>query len=332
MTSPIEPRTRKHWKKKLLHDDGLVGVDPGSPLITTIANAQATQPTRVTHVSPLTTAMTLVGTPVTPRSQLPFKGNQAVPPSTARAESLLSNTAASGVGGPPYFPPLIPLSDQFQPAVGVYILAASTGAGKTVSSTALTIWANSVGVPSSYMCTFEPRSPIYSIGTSKLFVDPLSYCNDITRTLLTTNKNTKRIIVLDSITMPMKAYASNRAFRTQSTFVGGSQPSDYGFLDALSAIAQEWNTCFICCVNSIRIPYATNLEGSVEGLIKVVDVANMTVSDRTSYSGRVGMALSVPIEFVNMALAIFNLGTYRPRHGRVSSGSRAGIYVRFPNL
>jgi hypothetical protein len=211
----------------------------------------------------------------------------------------------------------------------VYIVPGSTASGKSILTSALVAWANDSGIPSSFIYVFEPRAQPFTYANGQRFVTPANLLQDLTAIMVRTSSNTPKLVVVDSATLPMKAYSSTDGFEGQSTFSGGSQPSDRGFLDAASKLAERTNTCLMLTLNSVLVPYAADLQGAVEGMITITDVMHFVVQDRTTYSARTPRPLSVPVQYVNSALEAWNFGTYRQGGGgNVWSGDRTGIYSK----
>lgn len=237
------------------------------------------------------------------------------------------NAGAIGVGGPPGKPGFITFaaSSDGTPgltlAIGVYLLAAPTGSGKTVQSMALTAWGNASNVPSTMLCVYEPRSPeikpnesvIFSPETSQGFWAQL-------KGLLSANTSQNKLIVVDSATLPLKTYAATEAFRQQSTFTGGMQPSDLGFVNEGSRVAMANSACIILVLNSTLVPYASALAGATEGLISIINVGQFSYRDRTAASARQMKTVTIPTTFVDAALAYFGYGVYKASDARFASG------------
>lgn len=260
--------------------------------------------------------------------------------------SFVSTAAAVSQGVPPPAP-LVYISDQFQPAVGVYILSAPTGSGKTVQMCALAAWANSVSVdggdegklecPASYISCFEPRSTLGS--QSSAFTVPANFIQDATNAIadLITRPGAKRplykLVIFDSATLPMKAYAAKYPY--QATFTGGSQPSDRGFLDDLASVATSKGACIVITMNSTLMPYVQDLRGAVEGLITIQSISTFVVNDRTGYSKRENKSITIPPAFVNAALIVNGFGPYREQTSLVPAAglnARSGMYAHHSKL
>jgi hypothetical protein len=276
-------------------------------------------PNKVTSVRPITTAERIASAVynLTPNVTTP----------RAQPDVVFASVAASAGGGIPPSPPLLAISDDFQPAVGVYLVPGGTASGKSVLTTAITGWANAQDIPATYHYVFEPRARPFKYNNGDRFRISSSFMTDIKAIV---NKTaSKKLIVVDSATLPMKVYSGENEFKNQSTFPGGSQPSDRGFLDMMSKVAEDYNVCFLLTMNNVLIPYAADLAGAVEGLITFVDVMHFSIQDRTTYSARVPKALSVPAIFVNAALKAWGFNEYNSSNQAGSwKGERAGIYSR----
>jgi hypothetical protein len=273
--------------------------------------------TKISKGVPLTTDQVLNASPGTGTIKL-GPGTAQPKPSLPQILLGVSNTAACLSAGVPPSPPLLPISNEFQPAVGVYLLSGPTGSGKSVLSLSLALWANAQKVPASYVSVFEPRSADIRSGASTLFSIPTQFLDDAAKAI--SNTPGLKLVIFDSATLPMKANAANPAFEGQATFPGGSQPSDRGFLDSVSRLALKRRACIILDMNSTLIPYVNDLEGAVEGIMTVQNVSSFGIKDRTSYSARTSRTLHVPLEFTNAALSAFNFSQY--------SGSTRGFTSR----
>jgi hypothetical protein len=274
------------------------------------------------------------------------QGAGAATDDTAKDYLFVNREAANGLGVPPSAP-LVYVSDEFQPAVGVYVMSAPTGAGKTVLSCALVAWANSVHIdagpdgvlecPATYQSCYEPRSTLGS--NSAAFTSPTAFLQDATNAItpLVTRAGSTRplykMVIFDSVTLPMKAYAAN--YPNQATFTGGSQPSDRGFLDALAKLANEKGACIIITLNSTLMPYVNDLRGAVEGLLTIQTIGSFVVNDRTGYSARENRSITIPPQFVNAALIVNGFGPLRQSSGLVPQAglnARTGMYAHHSKL
>lgn len=283
----------------------------------------------------LRTSRIEMGTPVTTIERIVLNRNPSLPPATGRSAiakesnvtAMFTNNAATTahVGGVPPPAPLMYVSDDFQPAAGVYILCAPSAAGKTILSCGLAAWANSSGTPSTYISCFEPRSQLGRDDKYKWWQRPAQFISDAEGSL--TRGKGKKLIIYDSATLPMKAYASKDEFANQATFSGGSQPSDRGFLDAMSKLAASHQACLVVVLNSSLIPYVADLHGAVEGIINIKDVGSFTYRDRTTFSARKEISVIIPLEFVNAALKANYFGEYQGSRKAVPGlNTRAGMY------
>jgi hypothetical protein len=269
-------------------------------------------PKRVVAPGILTTGMTIKGTPVSLASG---SGIGAVTTEVVRARQW-ANDQAFYSGGLASRPTVLELSSELSFTTGVYITAAPTGAGKTVLSMALTAYSNAIGMAATYINCFEPRAPSWDINARSMFKDPSVFWDDVAYALGLTSKATPRIIVFDSATLPLSAFASKDQYRGQATFPGGMQPSARGFTDEGSKLALAYNAVILLNVNSSLIPYVSLLAGGTEGIIQIQDVANFTISDRSSTSKRTVTEVSLPLPYVNSALAYFGYGAYNRSQGQ----------------
>jgi len=212
----------------------------------------------------------------------------------------------------------------FKPSEGVYLVTAPTGAGKTTTTAAIVAWANATGIPAAYLPVFEPRAGTYpKIGLDQEppFTKLTHFLADV-RAVVKFSKTTK-LIVLDSITSPMKAYSSE--FKSQSTFEGGMQPSDRAFLDELSRIALDNHVVFLAVLNETLIPYVAQLAGAVEGIVRIQNVAKFTFNDRSSGSRRMDTTVSIPLPFVSSALVALGFGAYNPDYSSLGGSQYRGL-------
>lgn len=268
---------------------------------------------KIRTASPLTTSSAIDRNPT------------VLPPATPAVKPGVQKFAYSneGAGGGPGIPPspkLLPISDEFQPAVGVYILAAPTASGKSVISSSLVAWSNAQGVPATYLYTFEPRCQHIISAGKQIFTKPSRYAAEV-RAFVQRASAPLKLLVLDSATLGMKAFAE--FMPDQATFTGGAQPSDRAFLDAISRTAYDYQTCIITVLNSTLVPYVASLEGAVEGLLTINSIKSMGIRDRTAYSGRKSHAIEIPIKFVSATLVEWGLGEYRA--GGLRTGTRGSF-------
>jgi hypothetical protein len=225
-----------------------------------------------------------------------------------------SSAQASATPGLPSHPDMLQIDENLSLVAGVYLFAAPTGSGKTIQCMALTALANSNGVPASYVSCFEPRAPVETSATSSVsapYTNPGSFWPDA-ESQMYKGSGKPGLIIYDSCTLPLKAYSSNAAYKTQSTFPGGMQPSDRGFVDYGSKLATKYNKCLILVLNSTLVPYVNELAGASEGLINITSITTFTYMDRSSASGRKMVEYTIPNPFVQGALDYFKLGELRP--------------------
>jgi len=273
-------------------------------------------PTKVKRQNPLTTYLTVGASPA-----IPVQSRREAAELTRKPQYV--HPAAARSGGLPDIPDRLNISDDFKPAAGVYLLAAPTGAGKTILSMSLVDWANAEGVPATYIYCFEPRRPLWTAGKRRVFKDPDKFIADA-KTVITTGSAPK-LVVFDSVTLPIKAWASVPAWRHQSTFQGGMQPSDRGFIDEMMDVTGDTNTCAVLVINSTLVPYVTALSGGAEGIILIRDVGSFSYSDRTSASKRRRKEISIPVQYVDAALDYFKFGTFNQAKTHVWKRGFSGI-------
>lgn len=187
---------------------------------------------------------------------------------------------------------------------GLYINAAGTGVGKTVSSVALWDALRRGGADAVYYSLFEPDSPQYSTITEAgiMFSEP-SRLLDFPATLDKNNNvmmtghlyflpvRPKMVLILDSITDAITFYnVSGRV--GMSTFAGGEQPMDTLFLKRLDAWARSVGIVLICTVNSDMIPVSARFEAVCKGVLKNVNLGVFQARLR-SMGGRAAFNLTL---------------------------------------
>jgi len=182
---------------------------------------------------------------------------------------------------------------------GFYLVTGSTGAGKSINMAALAahIFLNSkVDMPARYVYMYEARGPDLSAGELgpanwiRLFSAILGITKD--DTIFGSGPNTNasvladrlklnafvgklgdgepRLLVLDSLSLPMRAHSRNADGRKgESTMSGGLQPSDVDFTVAMEAMAVAKNLVILGIVNNDLVPFVDKLEGVTEGLVSV---------------------------------------------------------------
>lgn len=286
---------------------------------------EPSQPERNFESSPIQTAPTLTTAdilrPVPANIDIPNRPPpSSVLPSHQLTLSVFSNADASLSNGPPISPPSFRVSKEFSPCRGVYLLTASTGAGKTILTMALTAWCNAIGLPSTYISCFEPRSGDWQgFGSdSTPFSEPQNFWHDVDMTISTSAR--LKLIVYDSVTLPMKAKASEMAWQHQPTFTRGMQPSDRAFLEDGSKRATRHNAIFVLPLNTSLIPYVDDLAGGVEGIINVLNIESFMYADRSPSTGRVMHQVSIPSQYVQIALAKLKLGVLRSSSSTTKTG------------
>jgi hypothetical protein len=224
-----------------------------------------------------------------------------------------ANPQASGTTGLPVKPAMLQLTPTNSLSVGIYLMAAPTGKGKTITSMALVAWCNFLGIPATYISCFEPRSPVVTnplASTAAPFTNEMQFWSDAEGLMKGVSK-VAGLVIYDSATLPLKAYSgANKSYANQATFPGGMQPSDRGFVDAGGKIALRHNLCIIINLNSTLVPYVDDLSGAAEGLINIIDAGTISYADRSPSSKRASIELSVPEVFINGALNYFDFGSY----------------------
>jgi hypothetical protein len=275
------------------------------------------------------TALTTAGAMMTQPTTVLISSR--IDPATANARltnaAIWKSAKAALTGGPPIAPDYITFGDartasSLALACGLYILAAPTGAGKTVLSMALTGWANDSGIPATYVSCFEPRCPTIKGTGTELMVDPSAFWNDADG-MFVSNPNPK-MVIFDSATLPLKAYASSKIYNNQATFPGGLQPSDRGFLERGYALSRKYNACIIININSISIPYVAQLAAATEGMLTLSNVASFSYADRSPSSKREMRSVTIPVPYVDAALDYFGFGSFTPSTSRGFTSSFIG--------
>jgi hypothetical protein len=235
-----------------------------------------------------------------------------------------------------YKPALVPISADRALAVGVYLMPADRSSGKSIVATALAMMANSINTQANYIQVFEPRAPIYPtrqelgitqnamsggadsmallqnmLNRERIFTDPVMLLDDLKAIARIQPTDAPGLICVDSLTDAMKAFAGkSEKYKSQPTFPGGSQPSDRGFLVALSDVAKTINCVIIGTLHKDQIPYADTLYGVTEGLIRISSLANIQISDRTKASSRKSIDFAIPPDFIQAALTVHDYGEY----------------------
>jgi hypothetical protein len=242
-------------------------------------------------------------------------------PSSVPRPSQWTNPAAADANGPTLDPGFLTIAPElFEPTIGVYLMLAPTGSGKTILSLALTAWSNANGVPASYISCFEPRTSPYLKGNTNVFASADKFWSDLVKVI---PKVGKKLVIIDSATLPLEAYSKN--FPYQPTYAGGMQPSARGFCEMGNNIAIDRTTVLVLIINTSMVPYAQQLTGSVEGYINVADVGAFAYADRSESTGRTLTNITVPVQFVNPALQRFGYGVYSPRISRSFTRQYVGI-------
>jgi len=223
--------------------------------------------------------------------------------------------------------PLV-FTSEFALFTGVYLVTANTAAGKTVLTASLAAWANGLGIPSTYAAVFEPRAPLFEglttsstaataekianlaerAGITLPFDKPEKFLNDVESMVEFCPKSKPGLVVLDSVTDPLKAHATAKV--GQPTFAGGMQPSDRDFLVSLARICKVKNVCMVCTVNTELIPYVESLYGATEGRLVIQNVRTFIRNDRSRQSARRDNRITIPLEFVNATLAELGFESY----------------------
>jgi hypothetical protein len=276
---------------------------------------QEKEPRKEQPAGILTTGMAIQGKPL---SSIPGGASASAKVLSSQADTQQwENADASRTPGLPVQPKELHIASDLTLVTGVYLFAAPTGSGKTIMSMALVAMANANGVPASYVSCFEPRSndspsPTSSVGPP--FSKPEQFWSDAASQL--GKSSSPSLVIYDSCTLPLKCFASGKAYSSQSTFPGGMQPSDRGFIEAGSKLATKTNKCFIVVLNSTLVPYVNELAGATEGLINITSVTSFTYADRSSSSGRRMVEYTIPTPFIEGALSYFNFGPLRKGLGR----------------
>lgn len=203
-------------------------------------------------------------------------------------------------GGPPIKPGQVKLFDEFQPACGIYLVTSDTGVGKTATLMGLTMYANAIGIPATYLSIFEPRE---TKGADSHFKSGKTFLASLEK-VCQTGQNL-RLLMIDSVTGPLKDFSST--YPDQSTFAGGMQPSDRAFLVEGARRMAMNNLIGFWAVNKQLVPYVEDLAGSTEGLIDVQAPGAFTFHDRTPQSKRKkGKAITIPKEIMTEVFALLS--------------------------
>lgn len=235
--------------------------------------------------------------------------------SSAPVEAVFHVKDAFPSTGLPQMPPSILLSNQLILNEGVYITTGETGSGKSVVTAALVAMANADGVPASYVSLFEPRAVPFptnqKIDGSTIYTNPFTFLSQTASLAAKTSKAKTKLVVFDSLTLPLKAYAEK--IQGQATFAEGMQITDRMFLDELGVIAKTHKMVILAVLNATLIPYVRALYGATEGHIDVKSLTVFTVADRSEDSKREHKQYEIPIPYINATLTEFGMGSYDPR-------------------
>jgi hypothetical protein len=166
-------------------------------------------------------------------------------------------------------------------SAGLYLVVGGVSVGKTITMLAASQVAIDASVSAVYLSTFEPRSPEYpkkgTTGTIPFFDNASLYLDDLK--VFFRDKKDISLVVLDSVTLPLKYHASSLR-EGSGTFAGGMQITDIDFCVQLNSYFASRTIVCLATINSAIISYATQLEGYCEGLIQVSSPGNITARGR----------------------------------------------------
>lgn len=242
-----------------------------------------------------------------------------------------------------FHPDPVPVNHDANLRVGVYLLLASTGEGKTVVSASLVAMANALGTPATYFSVYEPRSPkypsiktVYKAGALRasllrsrkkrkgvsvidaatiteerqLFSAPESFLDDLESVLIPRTSPNTALIVCDSVTDAIPAYLPPGADTNTRTFVGGMQPSDRAWTVRANTLAKEYNVCLVFPINLAGLPYADKLTGVTEGEMRIGSSFALNRQDRSEESKRRAVKISIPEPIIAATIRKLGMGEY----------------------
>lgn len=162
---------------------------------------------------------------------------------------------------------------------GLYLMAAPPGTGKSIAGMALSLYINEASARDSavgrarYVSVSEPRSPETSISNNlNTFISYIQLPD-------TAFSTTVKICVVDSIGYAMRAYSGDDSVGIRRGATGsmeqGMDVADQHFCRVLQNWARN-NGVMIGIVGEKEVPFVDSLEGLVEGLIRIVDLAPNT--------------------------------------------------------
>lgn len=204
-------------------------------------------------------------------------------------------------------------SQKIRLGTGLYLVTGGAGAGKSVASLGLAHCARTQGqMEVGHLYFFEHNAPSYKKrGDVRMFSDPKKFIDlgqesgDLIEYFgawvkARTNKDKPALIVLDSIGIPMRSFASEDR-RGQTAAEQGMQPADRLFVEQLDLLATTRSLILIGVVNSELVPFAAKLYGAVQGLINAQTARSFTKNDRAG--GRTGDTYELPVVALKSALA-----------------------------
>jgi len=274
---------------------------------------------------PLTTNAKITGSPITPdRFPANQVGRLSKQPAAGNAAIWVNGSVLRSNGPPPKPQQFLLDGNAFR--TGLYLLLEPTASGKSIFGMSMTGWTNGIGGEASYLYIFEPRSVPISIGDGLKFDNPENFFEDLSSlTPATTAKlreiasstvlgasratsQTMRLLVIDSITIPLLKYATK--WQGQPTSKGGLQPSSIDFVERLGRYATENSLAIFSMINTDLMPQASALLGATEGGISLDDVGTFKYVDRSRRGQRQSVTVKIPVVFVQAALDRYELGQY----------------------
>jgi len=218
-------------------------------------------------------------------------------------------------------------------SAGLYVGVGGTGVGKSVTAAALCHYLVGQGKAAGYLYCFEARQTrgflqdefassdtgvggkLVARGLSTFIETMREHSPDkfasaawhdygLTRFWASAKQNKMGVLIIDSMTMPMRAHVIDRerGRSGEPTMQQGLQPSDIDFCEKMQSWAVDNNVAVIGLVNYDLVPFADKLEGVIEGMVKVTGAGRFELRNRET---RRKESVVLPKESVDWALQTF---------------------------